>query len=177
MGIGVSSVQMASAVANCGQLGVVSGTAVDSVFARRLPEGDTDGDLRWALSQFPDPEVVSDILDRFFIEGGKKSEASYLDVPKLSISPIPFAAKMLIVANFVEVSLAKRNTEGAIGINFLEKIQLATPASVFGAILADVDYILMGAGIPADVPQLITDLLLGKPVNFKIKVEGADTKH
>jgi NAD(P)H-dependent flavin oxidoreductase YrpB (nitropropane dioxygenase family) len=177
MGIGVSSVQMANAVANCGQLGVVSGTAVDSAFARRLQDGDKDGEIRWALSKFPDQDVVIEILDRFFIEGGKKSDASYLDVPKLSITPTPFASKMLIAANFVEVTLAKRNTEGLIGINFLEKIQLATPASVFGAILAGVDYILMGAGIPADIPQLITDLLQSKAVNFKIKVEGADTPH
>jgi len=130
MGIGVSSVQMANAVANCGQLGVVSGTAVDSAFARRLQDGDKDGDLRWALSKFPDQEVVAEVLERFFIEGGKKEEASYLDVPKLSIAPTPLASKMLIVANFAEVTLAKRNTEGVIGINFLEKIQLATPASV-----------------------------------------------
>ena len=177
MGIGVSSVQMANAVADCGQLGVVSGTAVDSAFARRLQVGDKDGDLRWALSKFPDQEIVAEVLERFFLEGGKKSEASYLDVPKLSIAPTPFASKMLIVANFAEVTLAKRNTEGLIGINFLEKIQLATPVSVFGAILADVDYILMGAGIPADIPQLITDLLDGKPVNFRIKVEGAENPH
>jgi NAD(P)H-dependent flavin oxidoreductase YrpB (nitropropane dioxygenase family) len=177
MGIGVSTVQMANAVANLGQLGVVSGTAVDSVFARKLQDGDATGDVRWALSQFPDQVCAYEILDRFFIEGGKQESTSYLDVPKLSFNPTPFAQKVLVAANFVEVTLAKRNTTGLIGINFLEKIQLATPASVFGAILADVDYILMGAGIPADIPKLITDLLSGAKVNFKIKVEGADKSH
>ena len=177
MGIGVSSVAMARAVANLGQLGVVSGTAIDSVIARRLQEGDLDGEIRWALSKFPDQECVAEVLDRFFIEGGKGENASYTDVPKLSLSPIPFATKMLVIASYVEVALAKRGTEGAIGINFLEKVQLATPASVYGAILAGVDYILMGAGIPADIPQLINDLLAGKDVQFKIKVEGADTPH
>ncbi len=177
MGIGVSSAEMANAVANLGQLGVVSGTAVDSVLARKLQDGDVSGDLRWALSKFPDQECVSEILGRFFIDGGRSETASYLDVPKLSITPTPFAQKTLVVANFVEVTLAKRNSDGLVGINFLEKIQLATPASVFGAILADVDYILMGAGIPADIPQLITHLLTGVKVNFKIKVEGSDNSH
>ena len=177
MGIGVSSALMANAVASTGQLGVVSGTAIDSVLARKLQDGDVTGEIRWALSKFPDQETVSEVMDRFFIEGGRADEKSYLDVPKLSLSPTPFASKMLVVANFVEVTLAKRNTEGLIGINFLEKIQLATPASVFGAILADVDYILMGAGIPADIPQLITDLLSGEKVQFKIKVEGAESSH
>jgi NAD(P)H-dependent flavin oxidoreductase YrpB (nitropropane dioxygenase family) len=177
MGIGVSSVQMARSVANMGQLGVVSGTAIDSVFARRLQDGDEDGDIRWALTKFPDQECVAEILARYFVEGGREESASYLDVPKLSLTPTPFATKMLIASSFVEVTLAKRGTEGLIGINFLEKIQLATPASVFGAILADVDYILMGAGIPADIPQLIRDLLEGKKIEFKIKVEGADKAH
>ena len=36
-----------------GQLGVVSGTALDAVFARRLQDGDPDGDLRRALDHFP----------------------------------------------------------------------------------------------------------------------------
>ena len=143
MGIGVSSAPMANAVANCGQLGVVSGTAIDSVIARRLQDGDASGEVRWALAKFPDQDAVSEILERYF----------------------------------VEVTLAKRNCLGTIGINFLEKIQLATPASVFGAILADVDYILMGAGIPADIPQLITDLLAGSKVQFKIKVEGSESPH
>ena len=174
MGIGVSTVQMANAVANLGQLGVVSGTAVDSVFARKLQDGDVGGDVRWALSQFPDQVCANEILDRFFVDGGIAKSTSYLDVPKLSLNPTPFAQKILIAANFVEITLAKRNTEGLIGVNFLEKIQLATPTSIFGAMLADVDYILMGAGIPADIPQLITDLLSGTKVNFKIKVDGAD---
>ena len=168
---------MAKAVANLGQLGVVSGTAIDSVIARRLQEGDEDGEIRWALSKFPDQKCVAEVLNRFFVEGGKGENASYLDVPKLSLSPIPFATKMLVIASYVEVALAKRGTEGVIGINFLEKVQLATPASVYGAILAGVDYILMGAGIPGDIPQLINDLVDGKDIQFKIKVEGADKQH
>jgi len=177
MGIGVSSVQMARAVANMGQLGVVSGTAIDSTFARRLQDGDPEGQIRTALAKFPDQECAEEILKRYFIEGGKKENVSYIDVPKLTISPTPFASKMLVVASFVEVTEAKTGATGPIGINFLEKIQLATPASVYGAILADVDYILMGAGIPADIPQLITDLLTGNRIQFKIKVEGADKPH
>ena len=177
MGVGVSSVQMARVVANTGQLGVVSGTAIDSVIARRLQDGDLDGELRWALAKFPDQECVAEILSRYYLPGGREENSSYLDLPKLSLTSTPFATKMLIVASFVEVALAKRGSTGQIGINYLEKIQLATPASIFGAILGDVDYILMGAGIPADIPQLIRNLLQGKKIEFKIKVEGAAQVH
>lgn len=40
MGIAVSSWPLARAVAMAGQLGVVSGTALDSVIARRLQDGE-----------------------------------------------------------------------------------------------------------------------------------------
>ena len=40
MGAAVSSWALAKEVAKCGQLGVVSGTALESVVARRLQDGD-----------------------------------------------------------------------------------------------------------------------------------------
>ena len=47
-----------------------------------------------------------------------------------------------------------------VGINFLEKIQFPTLPSIFGAMLAGVDYVLMGAGIPRAIPGVL-DLLAG----------------
>ena len=46
MGVAVSSWKLAKAVAVTGQLGVVSGTAVDAVMVRRLQLGDRGGHLR-----------------------------------------------------------------------------------------------------------------------------------
>jgi NAD(P)H-dependent flavin oxidoreductase YrpB (nitropropane dioxygenase family) len=62
------------------------------------------------------------------------------------------------VANFVEVWLAKEGHDGLVGINFLHKIQMTTAASVLGAMLAGVDYIIMGAGIPRELPKLIRQI-------------------
>lgn len=49
MGVAVSSWKLARAVAEAGQLGVVSGTALDAVLIRRLELGDLDGSLRQAV--------------------------------------------------------------------------------------------------------------------------------
>ncbi len=43
MGIAVSSAALAKEVSRAGHLGVISGTAIDSVVARRLQDGDIDG--------------------------------------------------------------------------------------------------------------------------------------
>jgi hypothetical protein len=51
MGVAVSSWRLARAVAQAGELGVVSGTALAMVLARRLQQGDPEGNLRraWAV--------------------------------------------------------------------------------------------------------------------------------
>ena len=46
MGIGVSGWRLARAVSQLGQLGVVSGTALDLLLTRQLQLGDTGGHLR-----------------------------------------------------------------------------------------------------------------------------------
>jgi NAD(P)H-dependent flavin oxidoreductase YrpB (nitropropane dioxygenase family) len=43
--------------------------------------------------------------------------------------------------------------------------------------LAGVDYILIGAGIPAQIPNLLNQLSLGKPVSMTVDVADTKTKH
>ena len=62
MGVAISGWQLARAVALTGQLGVVSGTALEVVCARRLQQGDLGGDVRRALAHFPVPGVADRIL-------------------------------------------------------------------------------------------------------------------
>ena len=177
MGIAVSSWQLAREVSIAGELGVISGTAIDSVVARRLQDGDLTGDIRRAMAAYPHQETITEIMDRFFIEGGREAGKPYLDVPKLSIKGNLFSNKLLAVASFVEVWLAKEGHNGLIGMNILEKIQLAIPAQLYGAMLADVDYILIGAGIPAQVPHLLNEISQGNKVAMKVDVADTKEKH
>ena len=77
MGIGVSDWMLARAVSMRGHLGVVSGTALDSLFVRRLQDGDIGGHLRRVMADFPIPEVSglagSDYEERVFeMEGTER---------------------------------------------------------------------------------------------------------
>ena len=158
MGVAVSSWQLAGAVAKAGQLGVVSGTALDVVIARRLQDGDAGGHVRRALEHFPVPAMAQRILSRYFLEGGRAPDQPYHPVPKLSMDTPVAGLELSIVSNYAEVWLAKEGHNGVVGINFLEKVQMATPSAAYGAMLAGVDYVLMGAGIPAEIPQLLDHL-------------------
>ncbi len=45
---------------------------------------------------------------------------------------------------------------------------------MYGAMLAGVDYVLMGAGIPRAIPKALDDLSEGSAVEYKLEVKGAD---
>lgn len=171
MGVGVSSWRLANAVARTGQLGVVSGTALDVVVARRLQDGDPGGDVRRALADFPLPDVAGRVLDHWFRPGGRGG-APYAPVPRLGLRPHQGRDDLTVVGNFVEVWLAKEGHSGLVGVNFLEKIQMATPAAAYGAMLAGVDVVLMGAGIPREVPHLLDELAAHRPGTVSVDVAG-----
>ncbi|MEO8556779.1 MAG: nitronate monooxygenase [Actinomycetota bacterium] len=177
MGVAVSSWQMARAVSQSGQLGVVSGTALDVVIARRLQDGDANGDVRRALEHFPVPAMAERVLRRHFREGGRAPGESYVPVHKLSMSPSVTCLELSVVANFAEVWLAKEGHHGVVGINFLEKVQMATPSAAYGAMLAGVDYVLMGAGIPSEIPQLLNHLAQHEKCSLDLDVDGATTAY
>jgi len=167
MGAAVSSWGLAQTVAKQGQMGVVSGTALETVVARRLQNGDEGGHMREALSHFPYPEVAEHILATFYRPEGRNGEP-FRPMRRLSLKAHKEHDQLAVAANFVEVWLAKQAGNGKVGINFLEKLQTATPAALYGAMLAGVDAILMGAGIPREIPQLMTDFAQGKPGHLSI---------
>src|ERR1035437_10031621 len=133
MGAGVSNWRLAQAVSRLGQLGLVSGTALDQIMARRLQDGDSGGHMRRGLGAFPYPPVAERVWARYFIPGGKAERTPYLPVPPLSIDNPRELVELCIVANFVEVFLARQGHKNPVGINFLEKIQSAHLPCIYGA--------------------------------------------
>ena len=173
MGVAVSGWQLARAVSMLGQLGVVSGTGLAIVLSRGLQMGDPSGKLRFALQHFPFPDIAKRILAHHFIPGGKAPKAPFIASPLPTLRPGPALVESTVAANFVEVFLAKEGHNGLVGINFLEKMQLPTLPSLYGAMLAGVDYILMGAGIPRSIPGALDALAKGEAAELKIDVIGA----
>ena len=115
MGVGVSNWRLAQAVSKLGQLGVVSGTALDSVFVRRLADGDLGGYMRRGRQGHKNP----------------------------------------------------------VGINYLEKVQIPHLASIYGAMLAGVGYVLMGAGIPLHIPGVLGAFAAQQAAEYRLAVTGA----
>jgi nitronate monooxygenase len=175
MGVGISGWRLARAVARAGQLGVVSGTALDVIVPRRLQDGDEGGHIRRALEAFPIPGVGGRIIERYYIAGGRAKGMGYKSKPLPSARPSRAAEELIVASNFVEVYLAKEGHNGLVGINYLEKIQTPTLASLYGAMLAGVSCVLMGAGIPRAIPGILDRLAQHLPVELRLDVAGGET--
>ena len=173
MGVGVSNWVLARAVSRLGQLGVVSGTALDLLLARRLQDGDPGLHMRRALDSFPFPSMAGRIWERYFVAGGKPADQPYKAIPMHSAASARDLTELCIAANFVEVFLAREGHDGRVGINYLEKIQLPILPSVYGAMLAGVDGVLMGAGIPMKVPGVLDRFVNHEPATYALSVTGA----
>jgi nitronate monooxygenase len=173
MGAGVSGWQLAQAVSKCGQLGVVSGTALDQILVRRLQDGDSGGHMRRGLGHFPFLRMAERIWRTYYIPGGKPEPESYKTLP-MHVKDSPRELEELcIAANFVEVFLAREGHGNPVGINYLEKIQIPHLPSLYGAMLAGVRYVLMGAGIPVKIPGALDSLARHERATYPLHVTGA----
>ncbi|MFN8581093.1 MAG: nitronate monooxygenase [Gemmatimonadaceae bacterium] len=172
MGVGVSNWRLARAVASRGNLGVVSGTVIDTLLVRRLQDGDPEGHMRRAISRFPIPAVAEEVIRRFFVDGGINRQTPYALLPLWRQHVTAFREQVAMVAAFVEVTLAKEGHSGPVGMNLLTKVQMPNMSTLYGAMLAGVNVVLMGAGIPKEIPGILDALSQHQAVEMRFDVEN-----
>lgn len=173
MGVGISGWRLAQAVSKLGQLGVVSGVALEVVLIRRLQDGDLGGHIRRALASFPFREMADNALDKYYKPDGRAEGEPYTTLPLHKLKASKKLHDLCILGNFVEVFLAREGHDNPVGINYLEKIQLPHLPSMYGAMLAGVGYVIMGAGIPISVPGVLDGLSRHEAVSYELNVTGS----
>lgn len=174
MGVGISHWRLARAVSSQGQLGVVSGTALDQVCARRLQDGDPGGYLAAAFAAFPFSAMARRVWDRYYRPGGKRANESYLRLPMQAWDNPRELQELCILANFAEVWLARQGHSHPVGVNYLEKIQIPHLPSLYGSMLAGVAYVLMGAGVPLKIPGILDRFVNHQAATYPLHVKGAE---
>jgi nitronate monooxygenase len=130
--------------------------------------------MRRALARFPFPAMARRVLERYFQPGGRAEEQSYKTLPMFAKDTPRELSELCVVANFVEVNLAREGHGNPVGINYLEKIQMPHLPSLYGAMLAGVGYVLMGAGIPVKIPDAIDRFVEHEPATYPLHVIGAE---
>jgi nitronate monooxygenase len=172
MGIGVSNWRLANAVSRLGQLGVISGTVIDTVMVRRLQDGDPGGHVRRALEHFPIPGVADELLGRYFLPEGRAPGAQYHLLPMYKQVVSAARQRVTVAAAFVETWLAREGHNNPVGMNLLTKVQMPNLPTLYGAMLAGVATVIMGAGIPREIPGALDALATHSKATLKMDVEG-----
>jgi NAD(P)H-dependent flavin oxidoreductase YrpB (nitropropane dioxygenase family) len=202
MGVYVSNWRLARAVAmeRPGETaGTVSGTALDIVYVRLLQLGDPGGHIRRAFEAFDrlfTIDIGRRIYDRYFIDGGKDPSARFraapLQIPHAQSGRASFRApdgnqtverlsleaeviELLIASAFAEVWLAKEGHSGLVFINFLNKVELPLVYAMYGAMLAGVDGVVVGAGNPDGLAAICSRLAKHEAITRSLSVLYRET--
>jgi len=187
MGVNISNYELCKAGAIAGEklgisvLPIVSGTALPAIMVDRLQSGDIDA-IR-ALREF---DLVSNVKvsDRIISKFSPKAKGEKrLLTPKPEVFVMGSEEKQVemnelaIASAFSEIALAKERHSSPVGINLLEKIQLMHLPTLLGAMMAGVDYVAVGAGIPIQIPQVLRDFADGKTASYRVDIAGIGQKH
>lgn len=185
MGVGISNWELARSVAVAGEkldkrvLGVVSGTGLPILMVNRLQRRDPNAIM--ALEAF-DPVIANEIFDEYLAPEGKK-------LNRYKIPPKPEVlvngtdemkgkmTKLAVASAFSEVWLAKQGHSGPIGINLLEKIQLMPLPTILGAMIAGVDTVLVGAGIPNQIPDILENFSKNQTATYRLDIQNSKEKY
>src|SRR5579863_10084994 len=114
--------------------------------------------------------MAEQIWKTYYIPGGKLETEPYKSPPKPTKDSPRDLIELCLVANFVEVCLAREGHGNPVGINYLEKIQIPHLPSLYGAMLAGVGYVLMGAGIPVKIPGVLDSFVDHRPATYPLHV-------
>jgi NAD(P)H-dependent flavin oxidoreductase YrpB (nitropropane dioxygenase family) len=161
MGIRVSGWALANATARLGALGVVSSVGLRHIVIDEIEAGDEDA---IALARtFPLQDYVDELLA--YAPGGPKHGSPVpLDSPDPKKGTLP--KRLSVICAYIEVMRAKRGHGGRVGINVMWKCALTALPSIYGAMLAGVDALLCGAGVPMELPDIIARIQRGEDLSY-----------
>lgn len=169
MGIHISSAKLANSTARLGALGVVSGAALRHIVLEDIRANDEETIA--ITQQFPITHFVEEALS--FMPGGRKHNRPVpVDTPEPRYSALP--RRLSAVAAFVEVMRARRGHRGKVGINIMWKCPLTVLPSIYGAMLAGVDALLCGAGVPMELPDIVAKIRAGINMEY-LPLTGTET--
>jgi nitronate monooxygenase len=113
------------------------------------------------------------IWNWLYVAGGRAPNQPYKTLKQMVKDGPREIRELCMVSNFAEVWLARQGHNNPVGINYLEKVQMPHLPSAYGAMLAGVGFVLMGAGIPLRIPGMLDKLALHQEATYPLDVDGA----
>lgn len=179
MGADISSVELVSTVARhvSGRLsGSLSATGLTDIYARLLQFGDVGGVVRRAFDAFRTkvPALADDVerlYRRYHVPGGIPAGERFEGFSLAGPTPPRDVQIFTMLATFSHVWRTKMAApDRPVGINALRKIERVLLYGLYGAMLAGVDWVVMGAGDPSEIPAILDDLARNQAAELQVHV-------
>jgi len=176
MGVAISGWELVRAVSLYSKpgkevLGTGSGTAADRILANLLKQGGKKANEICRVLRNSDKDVIRETGERIIEKYFKKISQG---IPVFTVTPSRSLIELTICANYAFVTLAKEGHSNPVSMNYLEKIAMPHLFAIYGAMLAEVDFITIGAGIVLQIPPIINAYLNGTEAIYKIPVIGSE---
>jgi NAD(P)H-dependent flavin oxidoreductase YrpB (nitropropane dioxygenase family) len=162
MGVHISSARLANATSRLGALGVVSGVGLRHTVIEEVRSGDPEAIA--VAGRFPLARYVAELL-AFAPGGAKHHRAAPVDHPDPHRGAR--AKRLSAISAYVEVTRARSGHRGKVGINVMWKCALTVLPTIYGAMLAGVDALLCGAGVPMELPDIVQRIRAGESLAYQ----------
>lgn len=179
MGVDISSVELVSTVARhvSGRIsGSLSATGLADIYARLLQFGDVGDTVRRAFDAFRErvPALADDVerlYRRYHVPGGVPLGERFKGLSLAGPTPPRDVQIFTMLATFSHVWRAKMAApDRPVGINSLRKIERVLLYGLYGAMLAGVDWVVMGAGDPGEIPSILDNLARNDTAELSVHV-------
>ena len=179
MGVDISSVDLVATVARhvSGRFsGSLSATGLTDLYARLLQLGDVGDSVRQAFDAFREkvPALADDVerlYRRYHVPGGTPSGERLRGFSLAGPTPPRDVQLFTMLATFSHVWRTKLAApDRPVGINFLRKVERVLLYGLYGSMLAGVDWVVMGAGDPGEIPAILDDLARNQPAKLSVHV-------
>lgn len=187
MGVNISSPGLNEATGKAAdELGLpvvttVSGTGAPLLITAILQAGDPGGHYRRILNEPPIQKIGEKIVEKYYRDPSSNKRFIYAPNPSDLIGNREARKKeveeLLVGSNYALVRRAKEGHNRPVAINLLTKIELTHLHELFGAQLAGVDIVVMGAGIPSQIPDVLDGNAAFRPTTYQVDVVNSSRKY
>lgn len=187
MGINISSPDLERAIGQASdRLGLptmvtMSGTGAPVFVVSILQAGDPGGHYRRLLQEKPIRQMGERIIEKYY-QDPEKPHARFIYPPNPSDligrneARKQALKELLVCSNYAMVRRAKEGHSRPVAINLLTKIELTHLYELFGAQAAGVDVVVMGAGIPSQIPDILDRYVEQESASYKVEIANAPNK-
>ena len=161
MGAHISCARLANITSRLGALGVVSGIGLRTIMVEEVRKGNRE--VIDTAATFPISHYFDELM-QYAPGGALQDKAVPMDSPDPRHSELP--KRLATIGAYIEVMLARKGHDGKVGINVMWKSALTVLPSIYGAMLAGVDALLCGAGVPMELPDIVKRIRHGEDLAY-----------